>query len=311
MRRIKKYLKKAFIILLFMLAAGLVSYPYVSNYLFDHRTKSTIDSVEQIAEETDDEERNTAIEDAHKYNEALVKADVQITDPFSAEIQTDSGDTMEYESMLCMTDDGIMGYVEIPCIDVKLPIFHGTDSETLKKGVGHLIGTSLPVGGNSTHTVLTGHTGLSTAKLFTDLTELEEGDIFFLSIFGEQLAYRVDQILVVLPENTKDLSIVDGKDYCTLVTCTPYGVNSHRLLVRGVRTEYEEAVEEAEKSGTKKVKSQWMREYGKALLIGIGLLIVLIILLILFRKHREQKRKSLTNSSNTQNEGKLDSKNRW
>lgn len=291
MKRLKKYLKRVFVILLFVLAGALAGYPYLANYVFEHRTRSAVDSIEQIAEEMDDEEQESAIADAHSYNASLASSGVKLTDPFTADVSSDADggtDTLEYENLLCMTDDGMMGYVEIPCIDVKLSIYHGTSEATLAKGVGHLHGTSLPVGGDSTHAVLTGHTGLSSAKLFTDLVALEEGDLFFLSVFGEQLAYKVDQVRVVLPQDISRLSIVDGEDYCTLVTCTPYGVNSHRLLVRGARTEYKEAAEESADTGKKKVQSQWMREYGKALLIGVTVLMLLLVLLFLVRWFRRK-----------------------
>ena len=156
-----------------------------------------------------------------------------------------------------MTDDGVMGFIKIPCIDVSLPIYHGTSEAVLEIGAGHLQGTSLPIGGESTHSVITGHTGLSSAKLFTDLTELEEGDMFFLNVMGEKLAYKIDQITKVLPEEISNLKIENGKDYCTLVTCTPYGVNTHRLLVRGERTDYVEATEDQSNFEVKKTKSQW------------------------------------------------------
>ena len=165
-----------------------------------------------------------------------------------------------------------------------MPIYHGTSDSVLEKGVGHLQGTSLPVGGESTHTVLTGHTGLSNAKLFTDLTEVEEGDIFFLNVMGEKLAYKVDQIKVVLPSELNSLKVVPGEDYCTLVTCTPYGVNSHRLLVRGVRTDYKEAVESPETFESREVKSKWMDEYKKALLISIGCFCGGLIILFAVRR---------------------------
>ena len=148
-----------------------------------------------------------------------------------------------------------MGTISIPAIGVKLPIYHGTSEKILEKGIGHLEGTSLPIGGENTHTVLTGHTGLSNAKLFTDLTELEKGEVFFLNILGEQLVYQVDQIQKVLPSNLEELYIKKGKDYCTLVTCTPYGVNTHRLLVRGTRIQHGEDFIDSQNIKKKHVES--------------------------------------------------------
>ena len=149
-----------------------------------------------------------------------------------------------------------IGFIEIPKIDVYLPIYSGTGEDVLQKGVGHLAESSYPIGGTSTHSVLTGHRGLPSAVLFTDLDKLEEGDVFYLHVLDEVLAYKVDQIKVVLPEETQDIGIVEGKDYCTLVTCTPYAINTHRLLVRGERTEYIPPEELAEQNAVHEVQSQ-------------------------------------------------------
>lgn len=280
--------KGLMVFLLFGTALTLTMYPYVSNWLFDHKTDSVADAVEQAAQEMDDSEQQAALDAARGYNETLASGHVTLTDPFVEDQLEDETD--EYESLLNLGNDGVMGTVEIPSIDVSLPIYHGTSDSVLEKGVGHLHGTSLPVGGESTHTVLTGHTGLSKAKLFTDLTELEEGDIFFLRVMGENLAYEVDQIKVVLPSELDDLKIVPGEDYCTLVTCTPYGVNSHRLLVRGVRTDYQEAVENPETFEDKEVESKWMEEYKKALLISVGCFIGCLAVLGIVRHFRNRSR---------------------
>ena len=141
-----------------------------------------------------------------------------------------------------VSKDGMMAYLQIPKIDVKLPIYHSTSNGILQKGVGHMEGSSLPIGGTSTHAVLSGHRGLPNSKLFTDLDKIKVGDIFYISVLGDTLAYEVDQIKTVLPSQTDDIEIVDGEDYVTLVTCTPYSVNTHRLLVRGKRTDYKEAI---------------------------------------------------------------------
>ena len=193
-----------------------------------------------------------------------------------------------------MTDDGVMGIIKIPCIDVSLPIYHGTSSDTLEKGVGHLQGTSLPIGGKSTHSVLTGHSGLSRAKLFTDLTAIKEGDLFFIHVAGRRLAYKVDDISVVLPEEMSKLTIEKGKDYCTLVTCTPYGVNTHRLLVRGIRIPYTEQKEIVAKEETSNAHSQWMEEYTKSIIIAAIAFITLLVILIVWRQissNKKRKRK--------------------
>lgn len=281
--------KKLLVFLLFGIALMLMMYPFIANYLFEHKTDSVVDSVQQTAEKLDDSEQKAEIEKAMRYNESLANGHVVLTDPFKEE--TIEEDTAEYESLLNLTNDGVMGTVEIPSINVSLPIYHGTSDAILKKGAGHLQGTSLPVGGASTHTVITGHTGLSNAKLFTDLIELDKGDIFFLEVMGEKLAYQVDQIKVVLPTEMDDLKIVPGEDYCTLLTCTPYGVNTHRLLVRGKRTDYQEAVDAAKSEKPKKAESKWMSEYKRALAISVAFFVASLPFIFGIRYVREYRRK--------------------
>lgn len=281
--------KKLLVFLLFGIALMLMMYPFIANYLFEHKTDSVVDSVQQTAEKLDDSEQKAEIEKAMRYNESLANGHVVLTDPFKEE-KTEE-DTAEYESLLNLTNDGVMGTVEIPLINVSLPIYHGTSDAILKKGAGHLQGASLPVGGASTHTVITGHTGLSNAKLFTDLTELDKGDIFFLEVMGEKLAYQVDQIKVVLPTEMDDLKIVPGEDYCTLLTCTPYGVNTHRLLVRGKRTDYQEAVDAAKSEKPKKAESKWMSEYKRALAISVAFFVASLPFIFGIRYVREYRRK--------------------
>lgn len=171
-----------------------------------------------------------------------------------------------------------MGYVEIPSIGITLPIYHGTSDATLERGVGHLLGSSLPVGGESTHAVLTAHSGMASMKMFSDLDLLKVGDVFYLEVLGETLAYQVDQIKTVLPHDTTYLGITAGEDQCTLVTCTPFGVNTHRLLVRGSRIPYEEA-EEISKEVAERTQqvSTWEKEYLKGLYIGLGVVVLLVL----------------------------------
>jgi len=168
---------------------------------------------------------------------------------------------------------------------VELPIYHGTEETVLQSGVGHFEGTSLPVGGESTHSVLTGHRGLPSKLLFTDLDKLKEGDVFYIKILGKTLAYQVDCILTVLPEDTKDLSVVSGKDYVTLVTCTPYAVNTHRLLVRGVRIPYEEAIQQA---ADEKITPELPFQV-KVLILAIMVLIFFFIIYLIWKKGRKRK----------------------
>lgn len=179
-----------------------------------------------------------------------------------------------------------MGYLKIPCISINLPIYHGTSGTVLEHGIGHLATSSFPIGGKDTHAVLTGHTGLSSAKIFTDLTEMKKGDFFFIHVLDKKIAYRVDQITVVEPQDTKELQIMEGKDHVTLVTCTPYGINDKRLLVRGVRTAYHAKEEEIR---ARNHHSQWMEVYKRAIFAG---LLIICVLIAARKVYEKMKRKS-------------------
>lgn len=266
------------VLLLFMVSFALLLYPFIANYVFEHRTDSLVHSVEETAQEIDDSKRQSQLALARQYNEVIAGGHIQLRDPFAAE--TGDGFADNYHSLLCMTEDGVMGFIQIPSIGVSLPVYHGTAEQTLQAGTGHLEGTSLPIGGPGTHSVITGHTGLSSAKLFTDLVELKEGDLFILNIYGEKLVYEVDQIKTVLPSALEDLLVVPGEDYCTLVTCTPYGVNTHRLLVRGRRSTDERETIREEAFKAKALESKWMQEYKRDVLISLGLFAAGIALLI-------------------------------
>lgn len=257
-------------ILAFLLALGLTLYPMIAaKYNAAHQSAIHAD-YEQILDKTDDAQKEQALELARQYNEML-KPGVQ--EAFSQDLLQWASE--DYADQLNIAGNGIMGYVVIPNIEVNLPIFHGTADGTLAKGVGHLLGSSLPVGGTGTHTVLTGHSGMANQKMFSDLPDLKIGDVFYLDVLGERLAYEVQEINTVLPYDTSLLEIEPEEDLCTLVTCTPYGVNTHRLLVRGVRIPYEEPAEEdlAEIEFVP-VKSTWEQQYVKGL--GVGILVVAI-----------------------------------
>lgn len=235
----RAHLPKICMILFVLSGVALLLYPSVSDYLFRENATKVIDEYTEAVEEFSEEELAGFWEEARVYNESL--SGQNITDPF------DPGSGMvlpeNYRSVLNIRDNGVMASVEIPKIEVDLPVFHGTAADILEIGVGHLENTALPIGGVGNHSVLTGHTGLQSAKIFTDLTMLREGDVFYLHVLDDTLAYRVDNILVIEPSETDALLPVPGRDYTTLVTCTPYAVNSHRLLVRGERIPYEEAKE--------------------------------------------------------------------
>lgn len=225
----KKHLSTISLILVFITGLSLLLYPTVSDYWNSlHQSRAIATYTENVAQ-IDDEAYKQIWEDAINYNAALLEDEERFI--FSEE------EYEEYKTLINVSESGTMGYIEIPVIDCSLPIYHGTDEVILQIGVGHIAGSSLPVGGESTHCVLSGHRGLPSAKLFTDLDKLKEGDSFVLRILDETLTYEIDKIWIVEPTEIDNLEIEEGKDYCTLVTCTPYGVNSHRLLVRGYRTE--------------------------------------------------------------------------
>ena len=225
--RKKKKINIANLLLISVFFVGLlvVLYPTISDFFNEFHASRAIINYEEAVSEMSDEEYNQILKKAKNYNKNLISGDF---------VNGKAEDKL-YQSLLNIGGDGIMGYIEIQKLGVDLPIYHGTSEEILQTSVGHLEGSSLPVGGKGTHSVLTGHRGLPTAKLFTDLDQLQEGDTFQIFILDEVLTYEVDKISIVEPEDVSKLMPVKGKDYVTLVTCTPYAVNTHRLLVRGVR----------------------------------------------------------------------------
>lgn len=255
------------LLLIFIFSLGLTLYPAISSH-YNERHQSEIHTayVEKV-EQADDTKLIDAKQRAIAYNKVIVPG---TADAYSQSALTAASEG--YESLLNLAGDGIMGYVEIPSINVYLPIYHGTGNDSLERGVGHLLGSSLPVGGSNTHSILTGHSGMASQKMFTDITQLLIGDVFYLHVLDETLAYQVCQLNTVLPHDITYLGIEPGQDFCTLVTCTPVGVNTHRLLVRGTRIPYEEAeVIEAEIQEVEQPVSTWEQEYIRGILIGIGI----------------------------------------
>ena len=223
----KKHLSTILLFMVLILGVGVLLYPTVSDYWNNfHQSRAIASYVEQVAQ-IDTELYEQEWRKALAYNLRLTWA----ADRWSMSEQK----LEEYNSTLNLTGSGIMGYIEIPKINCSLPIYHGTDEAVLQIAVGHIEGSSLPTGGTGTHSVLSGHRGLPSAKLFTDLDQIEEGDVFIIRVLNEILTYEVDQILIVLPYEMEPLAIDPKQDFCTLITCTPYGINSHRLLVRGRR----------------------------------------------------------------------------
>lgn len=226
------------VILVIMIAAGLslLLYPSFADWWNRFHGAQLIAAYDDKVNQMEADKIDAVISAADEYNSRLSK---------NGQVMELSGEKRkDYESQLCVPDTDVIGYIEINKIHVNLPIFHGTSENVLKNGIGHMEWSSLPVGGKSTHCVLSGHRGLPSAKLFTDIVKLKEGDFFVLNVLGRRFTYEVDQIRTVLPQDTTELMIEKDKDYCTLVTCTPYGVNTHRLLVRGhrVKNAYDERV---------------------------------------------------------------------
>lgn len=265
-------------ILIAALLAGalLLLYPTVSDYWNSfHQSRAIASYAEQVAD-LDDNTYDQIWADARAYNETLDNS----TSRF---VMTEKQKKI-YEALLNIADNGVMGYIEIPKIKCNLPIYHGTDEAVLQIAIGHVQGSSLPAGGESTHCVLSGHRGLPSAKLFSDLDQLTEGDVFLLRVLDETLTYEVDQIRTVLPDELDDLAIEEGKEYCTLVTCTPYGINSHRLLVRGHR------VENQASASTIRVTADAMQIEPLLIapLVAVPMLLVLLVMVLI--PHRTKKK---------------------
>ena len=260
------------LILIFLAGLSLLLYPTVSDYWNSYTQSKTIASYVQNLNNIDTEKYDSIIKSAQQYNASLKN---RRNSYLLSEQQQ-----KEYTELLDITGDGVMGYVDIPSVDITLPIYHGTSEKVLQTTVGHLEWTSLPVGGEDTHCVISGHRGLPSAKLFTDLDKLSEGDVFMLRVLDEVLTYQVDQIRIVEPTDTNDLKLVSGEDLCTLFTCTPYGVNSHRLLVRGHR------IENIEQSQSARVVSDAIRidPIIVAPVVAIPMLLVLLVVLLLPKK---------------------------
>lgn len=278
-----KYRKNIGLVLLFLIGLSILLYPTVSNLWNEYRAQKLISEYDNTVSNST-VNYGDVLKSARNYNKSLIGE--ILPDAFSVR---DGIQDADYDKQLDINGDGMMGYVEIPTINVKLPIYHYTTDEVLEKGVGHLLGSSLPIGGESTHTILTAHRGLPSAKLFTDLNLLKKGDDFYISVLDEIFAYEVDQILTVEPEDTKELAIKKGKDYATLVTCTPYAVNSHRLLVRGhripfVRSEYQKQQKETKPQQTSEIVM-------RVVCVIAGIIIAVIIVTVINRRGIIGKRK--------------------
>ena len=281
----KKNKSTIILILIFLVGLSVMLYPTVSDYVNQRHQSRALASYDETVNEMSDADYTAYFEAADAYNRGQVGK--SIPDAFAA--ISDEEDA-EYLAQLSLDPSGVMAYLSIPRISVSLPIYHGTSPETLEKGVGHLQGSSLPVGGESTHAVLSAHRGLPSATLFTDLDMLEEGDHFYIYVLDRILAYEVDQIQVVEPDHTEGLAVQPGEDLVTLVTCTPYGVNTHRLLVRGHRVEY---VPEVAQEETKHTVSSTHTRYW--LWAGGGLAAAALFSLLLYGLTRRKRKKTKRN----------------
>ena len=256
-----------------IIGLGLILYPLVSNYLYDRRQDGVVLSYQtSVADVYSESRRRHALARAEAYNRQLL---------------TKAGDQSEAESLLDITGTGVIATVEIPSLNLTLPVYFGTDTETLERGVGLWEQSSLPVGGEGTHSVLCGHSGLSTTKLFSDLTLMETGGCFSINVLGEVLTYQVDQITTVLPEDLSQLAIVPGEDYCTLLTCVPYGINTHRLLVRGKRMENPSA--EPQTLEAEPVQSVWVREYIHSVFLGLVVVLCCVVVSLIIHAVRRRR----------------------
>ena len=281
------------IFLLLVLGVGFFMYPIIGNWYTEYSAREVINTY-------NDEIRKMG-------NDAIVKLETQAKDYNEALAKHDTKSMLNYDSMLAVAN--AIGYIEIPKIGVYYPIYHGLSDEVLQKGIGHMEGTSLPVGGESTHCVLAGHTGLPSSKLFTDLDTLRIGDAFYLHVLDKVLKYQVDHIVTVLPADSQEVQIEEGKDLVTLITCTPYGINTHRLLVRGKRVPYETKTMQTEEEWpvvnyeTTIVPARTVMWYGAAASAAVVVGVVIIILLfptIRRKKKPEKKSESNTNDDNSE-----------
>ena len=280
------------IVLVAIAAIGVTLYPMISNVMAEHNKSVIQTSYEETLKVLDTSERDQLLADAQAYNERLINSEYQ---PYSREAIIEA--TEGYEDMLNVQHNGIMGYLVVPKIDIELPILHDTTDESLNHGVGHVIGSTLPIGGEGTHSILSAHSGMAGQKMFTDLDRLTEGDVFYIRMLGDTLAYQVTEINVVLPEDVSKLELIPDRDRCTLVTCTPYGVNTHRLLVHGDRIEYEEAKiieeEQQEQLENGPIESTWTEMYMKGVIYGaiaVAAIIFVALIIGLVSKCRKKRR---------------------
>lgn len=287
------------IILIFIAGIGTMSYPLVSSVINNIDSRNHVEEYTKTTKQMSSEETLEMFKQAEEYNHSLTN-NVIITDPFDEKAYKKIG--ANYENALNVDGNGLIGYIDIPKINVYLPIYHGTAEAILAKGAGHLQNTSLPIGGESTHSVISAHTAYPGETFFDYLTDMEEGDEFYIHVLDRVLKYEVDSIKVVLPEETDDLRVVKGKDYVTLLTCTPYSVNTHRLLVRGKRVEYDDSKYITTGASAASFGNDgifflgYKVSYWAAALIIVGF-VALVVIIVIIRLKRSKKKKRYTDKN--------------
>lgn len=287
------------IILIFIAGIGTMSYPLVSSVINNIDSRNHVEEYTKTTKQMSSQETLEMFKQAEEYNHSLTN-NVIITDPFDEKAYKKIG--ANYENALNVDGNGLIGYIDIPKINVYLPIYHGTAEDILAKGAGHLQNTSLPIGGESTHSVISAHTAYPGETFFDYLTDMEEGDEFYIHVLDRVLKYEVDSIKVVLPEETDDLRVVKGKDYITLLTCTPYSVNTHRLLVRGKRVEYDDSKYITTGASAASFGNDgifflgYKVPYWAAALIIVGF-VALVVIIVIIRLKRSKKKKRYTDKN--------------
>ncbi len=293
----KRKLMMLAIVLIFVAGIAVISYPILSSFVNNMASRSQAEEYTKTTKLMSTEQTLKMFEEADMYNNSLTN-NMIITDPFDMEAYEKIGEN--YSSTLDVDGNGLIGYVEVPKIDVYLPIYHGTTEQILSKGAGHLQNTSLPVGGESTHSVISAHTAYPGETFFDYLTDLEEGDEFYIHVLDRVLKYEVDRITVILPEETEQLRITKGEDYVTLLTCTPYSVNTHRLLVRGSRVEYDDSTYVTTGASLASFSEEGVFILGykipyavaTGIVVGFVLLVVIVIFVISRRSSKKKKENS-------------------
>lgn len=274
----KRRIFQALILMIFICGIGFLSYPSLANYINSKNARATIVKYQQDMTSSSDQELKAMMDEAYAYNQSLPWAFP--ADPFTKKNLIDTK-TSRFKDFKMVQSRALIGYIEIPKLDLYLPIYYGTDGKILNKGIGLIENTSLPVGGKGTHAVLSGHSGLPSMKLFTDIDQLKDGDLFFIHVLSQHFAYRVNQEKVVLPTEVKDLMIEKDKDYVSLLTCTPYGVNTHRLIIRGERCDYDFSKKDENVSVIEKNEWLWM-------VVG-ALAIIIIITFTIYHKKKVRR----------------------